>query len=74
MVMVHGDLTLRRLAFQVCICVISPFIFFGAMIMMLGTNFGDRIVGIVMLAMLLPVPIRLSRRAHPKAARTQPLE
>lgn len=44
----------------------APFVFFGTMLLLFGSDAGDRIGGIVMLVLFLPGLLALYRRAHPK--------
>lgn len=44
----------------------SPFVFAGSMLLLFGSDFGDRVFGIVMLVIFLPGLIALHRWAYPR--------
>lgn len=56
-----------RLMFWVVGFFTAPFIFFGTMFLLLGSNTPERVVGIVMLVLFLPGLIALYRWAHPRS-------
>ncbi len=43
-----------------------PFVFIGTMLLLFGSDFGDRVFGIVMLVVFLPGLIALHRWAYPR--------
>ena len=55
-----------RLVFWVVAFFTSPFVFFGTMLLVFGSDLGDRIVGIVLLVLFLPGLIALYRWTHPR--------
>jgi hypothetical protein len=55
-----------RIVFWVVGLFISPFVFFGTMLLIFGDDMGDRVAGIVMLVIFLPGLIALYRWAHPR--------
>ncbi|MDZ5660778.1 DUF1707 domain-containing protein [Nocardioides sp. S-58] len=57
---------LPRLMFWVVGILTSPFVFVGSMFLLFGSDGGDRIFGIVLMALFLPGLIALYRWAHPQ--------
>lgn len=57
---------IRRAVFWVCAFFTSPFVFFGTMLLLFGSDGGDRIAGIVMLVLFLPGLLALHRWAWPR--------
>lgn len=57
----------RRIVFGVVAFLCSPVVFIGVMLLAFGTDVGDRVAGIVALAMLLPGLFALRRWAWPRA-------
>ena len=55
-----------RLVFWVVGFFTSPFIFFGTIFLLFGDDLGEKVAGIVMLTLFLPVLIALYRWAHPR--------
>ena len=55
----------HRIAFWVVGFFTFPFVFFGTMLLLFGSDAGDRIAGIVMLVLFLPGLVALHRWAHP---------
>ena len=47
----------------------APFLFFGSMLLLFGSDSGDRIVGIVMLVLFGPGLMALHRWAYPRTDR-----
>ncbi len=57
---------LPRIIFWVVGLLASPFLFIGAVALLFGSDLGDRVFGLVVLALVLPGPIALYRWAHPR--------
>lgn len=57
--------TPHRVAFWLVGFVTFPFVFFGTMLLVFGSDAGDRVAGIVMLVLFLPGLLALYRWAHP---------
>lgn len=57
---------LPRVAFWLVGFFTFPFVFIGTMLLLFGSDLGDRIFGIVMLVIFLPGLIALYRWAHPR--------
>lgn len=57
---------LPRLVFWIVGIMTSPFVFLGSMLLLFGSDGGDRVFGIVLLVIFLPGLIALYRWAHPR--------
>ncbi|MCP3423297.1 DUF1707 SHOCT-like domain-containing protein [Nocardioides pinisoli] len=55
----------HRVAFWLVGFVTFPFVFFGTMLLVFGSDAGDRVAGTVMLVLFLPGLLALYRWAHP---------
>jgi hypothetical protein len=55
-----------RIVFWLVALLTSPILFFGTIFLLFGDGFGERVFGIVMLALFLPGPVALYRWAHPR--------
>jgi len=55
-----------RIVFWVSAFFTAPFLFFGTMLLLFGSDGGDRIAGIVMLGLFGPGLMALHRWAHPR--------
>ncbi len=56
----------HRVVFWVVAFFTSPFVFFGSMLLLFGSDGGDRIAGIIMLVLFAPGLVALHRWAHPR--------
>lgn len=56
----------HRVVFWVVAFFTAPFVFFGSMLLLFGSDGGDRVAGIVMLVLFLPGLIALHRWAYPR--------
>lgn len=56
----------HRVVFWLVAFVSSPSLFIGSMLLLFGTDGGDRVYGIVMLVLFLPGLIALHRWADPR--------
>lgn len=56
----------HRVVFWVVAFFTAPFLFFGSMLLLFGSDGGDRLAGIVMLVLFAPGLVALHRWAHPR--------
>ena len=56
----------QKLVFWVVAFFTAPFMFFGTMLLLFGSDGGDRIAGVVMLVLFAPGLLALHRWAHPR--------
>ena len=56
----------HRVVFWVVAFFTSPFVFIGSMLLLFGSDGGDRVYVIVMLVLFLPGLVALHRWAHPR--------
>ena len=56
----------HRVVFWVIAFFTAPFVFFGSMLLLFGSDSGDRIAGIVMLVLFAPGLVALHRWAYPR--------
>ena len=57
----------RKAVFAVVAFLTSPFVFFGAMFVLVGSDWGDHVFGLVLLGVLLPGLFALWRWAWPRS-------